>query len=100
MFDDVLKYVNIIYIFLCNIITYLIITSIPNAKNLATWWKRVISAGVALIAGILFITVWHVDKESIICSFFIQFLMYDYVLKWLFGKIDKTPGSDDDLIVP
>ncbi len=102
MFDEILEYVNIIYIFLCNIITYVIITSIPKAKELATWWKRLISAVVALAAGLVFVLVYHSDTESIICSFFIQFLMYDYVLKWVFSKIGKPKNQDtdsDDLVI-
>jgi len=78
-FADILKYFNFIYIFMCNVITYVIIMFIP--KDPSTGWKRVISAVVAVVTGILFIMVWHVNKEAILCSFFVQFLMYDYVIK-------------------
>lgn len=107
MFSDILNYINLIYIFMCNIITYIIITTIP--KDLSTGWKRLISTIVAIVAGILFIFVWRESKETIICSFFVQYLMYDYVIKTFFkklGTIDATKepktkdeSSDDDMLV-
>lgn len=94
MFTEVLNHINFIYIFLCNIISYIIITCIP--KDLSTGWKRLISTIVAGIAGVLFIMVWHESKEIIFCSFFVQYLMYDYVIKTFFKKFTNDSGNDVD----
>lgn len=95
MLDNIIGNLNILYIFLCNIVTYLIIKSIP--KDLSTLWKRVVSTVVAVILGVVGILWMHYDKEAIFCSFFVQFLMYDYVIKWFLNKYGTS--NKDDIIV-
>lgn len=84
LLENIINNLNILYIFLCNITTYVIIKSIP--KDIHTLWKRGISAIVAIVLGIIGIIWMNWDKESVFCSFFVQFLMYDYVIKWFLGK--------------
>lgn len=90
MFENIVGNLNMVYIFACNIVTYLIIKSIP--KDPTTIWKRVISTVVAILLGIIGVFWLKYDKEAIFCSFFVQFLMYDYVIKWFITKYgaDKT----------
>jgi hypothetical protein len=82
--DSIINNLNILYIFLCNIATYIIIKSIP--KDIPTLGKRGISAGVAVVLGVIGIFLMQWDKEAVFCSFFVQFLMYDYVIKWFLDK--------------
>jgi len=83
--NDVLSHLNILYIFLCNIVTYLVLGCFSN--DLATGWKRLISTVVASVLGALCVFWMDYDKETIFCSFFVQFLMYDYVIKWFLKKV-------------
>lgn len=92
MLDGIISHLNIVYIFMCNIVTYLIIRCIP--RNPSTIWKRVISAVVASALGIAGIIWLNYDKEAIFCSFFVQFLMYDYVIKWFLNKFGTTGKKD------
>lgn len=92
MLDGIINHLNILYIFLCNIVTYLVIKSIP--KDPSTLWKRVISTVVAVALGLVCIFWLNYDKEAIFCSFFVQFLMYDYVIKWFLNKYDTTNKND------
>lgn len=93
---EIFNHLNILYIFLCNVVTYIVIGCF--SKDLATGWKRLISTVVALILGAVYIFWLHCDREAIFCSFFVQFLMYDYVIKWFLNKIgtgknDVTAGG-------
>lgn len=90
--DQIVTSLNILYIFLCNIVTYLIIKSIP--KDIPTLGKRGISAGVAMIFGVIGILWLNWDKEAVFCSFFVQFLMYDYIIKWFLDKYGVNTKSD------
>lgn len=92
MLENIINNLNILYIFMCNIVTYLVIKSIP--KDPSTLWKRVISTVVAILLGAAGIFWLNYDKESIFCSFFVQFLMYDYVIKWFLNKYDTTGKND------
>lgn len=92
MFENVFNNLNFVYIFVCNIVTYLIIKAIP--KDLTTIWKRMISAVVAVLLGLAGIFWLGYDKEAIFCSFFVQFLMYDYVIKWIVNKCDMSDKAD------
>ena len=92
MLENIVNNLNIVYIFMCNIVTYLIIKIIP--KDPATGWKRLISAVVAILLGIAGIYWLDYDRESIFCSFFVQFLMYDYVIKWFLNKYDTSDKKD------
>lgn len=93
MFNEVLQNLNFVYIFMCNIVTYLIIKIIP--KDLTTIWKRIISTVVAIILGIAGIFWFAYDKETIFCSFFVQFLMYDYVIK---SFVNKYGSNKNDIV--
>ena len=90
--DQIVTSLNIIYIFLCNIVTYLIIKSI--SKDIPTLGKRGISAGVAIVFGIIGVLWLKWDKEAVFCSFFVQFLMYDYIIKWFLDKYGVNTKSD------
>ena len=101
--NNVWQYVDIVYILVCNVITYLIISSAKDKEKLTTTWKRLISTVVAIIMGMIMIRIFQHDQESIFVSFFLQFLMYDYILKWLFKKLEMekftqpdNPDSDPD----
>lgn len=86
MLDSVFSHLNILYIFMCNVVTYLILSCFT--KDIATGWKRVISTAVAAVLGLICIYQFDYDKEAIFTSFFAQFLMYDYVIKWFMNKVD------------
>lgn len=92
MLDNIISNLNIVYIFMCNIITYLIIKVIP--KDPSTGWKRAISTVVAILLGFAGIYWLDYDKEAVFCSFFVQFLMYDYVIKWFLTKFDPSYKKD------
>ena len=95
MLENIVNNLNIVYIFMCNIVTYLIIKIIP--RDPATIWKRLIATAVAILLGFTGIYWLDYDKESIFCSFFVQFLMYDYVIKWFLTKYD--PSFKKDVVV-
>lgn len=92
MLENVLNNLNFVYIFMCNIVTYLIIRVIP--KDPSTAWKRVISTVVAVLLGLAGIFWLDYDREAVFCSFFVQFLMYDYVIKWFINKYDNPDKKD------
>lgn len=91
MLDSVFSHLNILYIFMCNVVTYLILSCFT--KDIATGWKRVISTAVAAILGWVCIYQFEYDKEAIFTSFFAQFLMYDYVIKWFMNKVDAKKAE-------
>lgn len=88
MLDSIFSHLNILYIFLCNVVTYIILGCFN--KDLATGWKRLISALVAGALGLICIYHMGYDKEVVFTSFFVQFLMYDYVVKWFMNKINTS----------
>lgn len=92
--QEIIDNLNILYIFLCNIVTYLIIKCIP--KDIPTLGKRGISAGVAIFFGVVGILWLKWDKEAVFCSFFVQFLMYDYIIKWF---LDKYGAGKNDVVI-
>ena len=64
----------------------------------STGWKRIISTITAVLVGWVCVSRFGHEHEAIFTSFFLQFLMYDYVLRTLFkkidsGEIDKKSGS-------
>ena len=83
--------IDVVYVLMCNLITYLIITCFPNGKEMSTGAKRVISTIVAIGTGYVFVTQLGHPREMIFYGFFVQFLMYDYILKWFFRKIGGEP---------
>lgn len=94
MFNEVFQNLNFVYIFMCNIVTYLVIKIIP--KDLSTIWKRIISTVIAVLLGVTGILWFDYNKEAIFCSFFVQFLMYDYVIK---SFIEKYVSNKKDIVV-
>lgn len=91
---DFWESIDVMYIILCNVTTYVILTAIPKAKDIATGWKRLISAVVAVLIGLLCVYRFDHEPEPIFYGFFIQFLMYDYVLKWFFKKLDEKKDEE------
>ena len=87
MLEGIIGHLDIFYIFICNIMSYIIIGCFR--KDLSTGWKRLISTLVALAAAAVYIIWLQHDKEAIFCSFFVQYLMYDYVIKWFLKKLDE-----------
>lgn len=86
--------IDVVYVLICNLITYLIITSFPKGivrKEIGTGGKRIISTIVAIGAGYVFVAQLGHPIENIFYGFFLQFLMYDYILKWFFRKIGGGP---------
>ena len=93
IFDDFLQNIDVLYIILCNICTYIFISAWPKGKELKTGWKRLISAVMAFIIGWIMVERFNHPFEQVFYGFFIQFLMYDYVLKVLFKKLDVKPDQ-------
>jgi hypothetical protein len=91
IFELVLEYIDVIYIVICNIITYLLISFIQNmkTKKIPTSIKRAISAVVGISMGCVVILGFHHSLETVFYSFFIQFLTWDYFFKWLSKKFNK-----------
>ncbi len=83
--------IDVVYVLMCNLITYIIITCFPNGKEMGTGVKRIISTIVAIGTGYVFVTQLGHPVENIFYGFFLQFLMYDYILKWFFRKIGGEP---------
>ena len=96
IFNNIWQYVDIVYILVCNVITYLIISNINDKEKLTTLWKRLTSTIVAIIIGMIMIRVFQHNQESIFVSFFLQFLMYDYILKWFFKKLEVEKFTQPD----
>ncbi|MBR4590330.1 hypothetical protein [uncultured Methanobrevibacter sp.] len=93
-----LSSIDVVYIIMCNIATYAVIKMIVTFRenDLKTSWKRIISTIVAIVLGIVMISLGH-DKESVFYGFFIQFLVYDYLWKWIIKKLEKLSNSDDEV---
>ena len=79
---------------MCNILTYIIISCFN--RDLSTGWKRLISTIVALGLGAVCVFWLKYDHEAIFCSFFVQFLMYDYIIKWFFRMMNT---DKNDIVV-
>lgn len=98
----VLNTLDISYILLCNIITFLIITSIERypkifKKTLKTFDKKIISSVVAIILGIICTKWFNHNFEYIFYGFFLQFFTYDYIWKYIIKKlndINKTKENE------
>lgn len=80
--------IDVIYIIMCNIATYAVIKMGETifSKDFSTIIKRIISAVVAFLLGVFLIHKGH-NEEAILYGFFIQFVVYDYLLKWLLNKL-------------
>lgn len=84
----VLEYVDVIYIVMCNVITYLLLTitqKLSKAK-INKPLKRTISAIVGVFLGFLVVYAFGHNGETVFYSFFIQFLTWDYFFKWIKNK--------------
>lgn len=100
IFNIIIGFIDWPYILMCNAITMLVINWIINItlkiKKLNKNIKRAVSAGVAVLVGILFVTGFQHDFESVFNGFFIQFLTYDYIFKSLIKGIqNKVKGIGD-----
>lgn len=86
----ILEYVDVMYIFMCNLITYLVISTLQSIGikgKLKKGWKRLLSACIGIIMGVLMVFVFEHRGETVFYSFFIQFLTWDYVIKELKEKL-------------
>lgn len=88
LLNELWNSIDLMYVLLCNATTYVILSCFPKNVDLATGWKRLIGAIVAILLGILCVKQLGHDPKQIFYGFFIQFLLYDYILKWLFQKMD------------
>lgn len=98
LISQILAVIDIVYILVCNAATYFIITFFESAngtKILKTWHKRLLSAVVAGFLGYVFVTAFQHNLEGIVVGFFIQFIVYDYLLKPIIQKLQKSLGSSD-----
>ena len=95
--ESVFGTLDITYIVLCNIITYLVIQTIESIKGstIKKGWKRAVSAISALgLAFLMWIALKH-DGEALFYGFFIQFLTWDYLFKGWLNKLQNTFGNDE-----
>ena len=98
--NQLLNIFDVVYILTCNAATYFLLTLIESAngkKRLSMWMKRLISGGMALVLGVVFIFAFHHSFEAVIVGFFLQFLVYDYILKPILSKLLNKIGSSDDV---
>lgn len=85
----ILEYVDVMYIFMCNLITYLVISTLQSIcvnGRIKKGWKRILSACIGIVMGVLMVFVFGHNGETVFYSFFIQFLTWDYVIKELKEK--------------
>lgn len=90
--------VDFVYIIMCNVITYVMISIIESYQEISTGRKRIISAIIACVLGCVMIAVFKHDREAIFYGFFLQFFVYDYIWKWIIKKLThniEKIGSDD-----
>lgn len=92
---------DLVYIIICNIATYAVLKMVEgvSSKKINTAWKRITSAVVAAILGVIAVKMGH-NAESVLYGFFIQFVLYDYFWKWAIKKLEKfskTESNDNDI---
>jgi len=92
-----LSSIDVMYIIMCNIATYAVIKMVVTLRenDLKTSWKRIISAIVAFILGIIVIKMGH-EKEAVFYGFFIQFIVYDYLWKWAAKKLENFSNTNKE----
>lgn len=101
LIDQLLEIIDVVYILVCNAATYFIITffeSVNGKMTLLTWTKRLLSAAVAFILGSVFVEMFGHDLESIVVGFFVQFLVYDYLLKPTIKMLQQKLGVEEDTV--
>lgn len=88
----VLEYVDVIYIVICNVITYLLLNFIQKVSKtkINKSLKRTISAIVGVFLGFLVVYGFGHNGETVFYSFFIQFLTWDYFFKWIKNKFKTS----------
>lgn len=88
----VLEYVDVIYIVICNVITYLLLNFIQKISKtkINKSLKRTISAIVGVFLGFLVVYAFGHNGETVFYSFFIQFLTWDYFFKWIKNKFKTS----------
>ena len=89
-FSSMFSALDLSYIALCNIVTYLLIQSLESilGKTIKRGWKRLISAVAAIVLGFFMLCLDH-EFEGLFYGFFVQFLTWDYVFKGWLNKLSK-----------
>ncbi len=97
-FSDVFETLDITYVVLCNIITYVLIQTIESlkGKTIKKGAKRVVSAISAFfLAAFMWIIMEH-SGEGLFYGFFIQFLTWDYMFKGWIDRLQKITSKTDE----
>lgn len=94
---SVFETIDITYVVLCNIITYLLIQTIESisGKNTKTGVKRIISTISALFLGVFMWLIMDHEGEGLFYGFFLQFLTWDYLFKGWLNKLSRTFGHPE-----
>lgn len=104
LIEIITQNVNIFYVFMCNLITYIVIDCIENGgdvkRNLKKNYKRLTSAISAIIIGYAMIK-FESDVNpdiftQVFYGFFIQFLTWDYCFKDVIKFFKKKSNSSDE----
>lgn len=99
VWDLLTNSIDFLYVILCNIGTYIIISVIESIRKdwvIPTWVKRIISSVTAVFIGAVMFFVFHHSGEGIFYGFFIQFLTWDYLFKYIIDKIVARTGKKID----
>ena len=101
---DIISYItsniNIMYIIICNIVTYLVLNMcemLNNERKMKRIWKRIIAFGIALGIGLAEIFLLKHSIDPIFYGMFIQFITWDYLFKPIMKRIMKKYESDEEL---
>ncbi len=101
---DIITYItsniNIMYIIICNIVTYLVLNMcemLNKERKMKRLWKRIIAFGIALGIGLAEIFVLKHSIDPIFYGMFIQFITWDYLFKPVMKRIMKKYESDKTL---
>lgn len=101
---DIISYItsniNIMYIIICNIVTYLVLNmceKLNNERKMKRIWKRIIAFAIALGIGLAEIFLLKHSIDPIFYGMFIQFISWDYLFKPIMKRIMKKYESDEEL---
>ena len=84
--EYLLDKVDLLYIIICNVFTYIVLSPFTKLK---TWWKRLISAGCAIVVAIPMHFAFGHGIEPLFYGFFLQFLTWDYIFKGIVKSISE-----------
>lgn len=97
IFNEILQNIPIMYILMCNVATYVIITTLP-------WdFKRTGKRVIATISALLLFCIMAPSEEEaswmpMVYGFFLQYLSWDYcfkyVINWIKEKFKVNPDAD------